>query len=107
MSRIQLACCCLIASAFALTGLLITSWPMSVTPQAQAGVVLNKETLTLLTAQTRRDEEALFILDNLNEKLLIYRLNLAKRQLELAGAADLPKLFSEGGTEKQRDRRGR
>ncbi len=106
MNRIQLACCFLIASAFVLAGLLITSLPMSATPLAQAGVVLNKETLTLMTAQTRKDEEALFILDNLNEKLLIYRIDLVKKQLELAGAADLPVLFSEGGSEK-RDRRGR
>ncbi len=93
MTRTQLACYSLMASAFLLAGLLIVNLPDRLAPQANAAMVLNKDTLTLLTARTRSDEEALFVLDSLNAKLLIYRLDIGKKQIELAGTADLTQLF--------------
>ncbi len=103
MSRIQLACYFLIASAFVLTGLLIVNLPDPLAPKAHAGLVLGKETLTLMTAKTRSDEEALFVLDGLAGKLLIYRLNLGQKQLELSGSADLTQIFQSTDSDR-RDR---
>ncbi len=97
MDRLNTACYSLIASAFVLAGLLVATAIDRVTPAAQAGMVVNKETLTMLTAKTRPDEEAMFVLDGLNQVLLIYRLDVAKKQLELSAAAYLPDLFQEGG----------
>ena len=97
MGKIQLACCGLATSAFILAAMLITNLADRLTPQAQAELVVNKETLTLLTTATSSDEEALFVLDGLSEKLLIYRLDITSKELELAGAADLPKIFQGGG----------
>lgn len=109
MNRIQLACYSLIASAIVLVGLLVVSLPRWWSPTAQASLVLGKDTLTLMTAKTRPDEEALFVLDGLNQKLLIYRLDLVKKQLELAGNADLVQLFASGGGDdgKGQERPGR
>jgi hypothetical protein len=98
MNRTQAACYSLIASLFVLASLLIVSVSGRLTPLAHAEMVVNKEGLTLLTASTRSGEESLFVLDAINEKLLIYRLDLGKKQLELAGAADLRHLF-QGGDE--------
>lgn len=104
MNRTQAACYGLIASAFVLSGLLLATMPQRLAPVARADLVLSKETLSLLTARTRIDEEALFILDNLTGKLLIYRLDLGKKQLELAGSADLSQIFIPN---QERDRPGR
>jgi hypothetical protein len=93
MNRTHLACYSMIASAFVLAGLLLVSLPERLVTSAEASLVLNKDTLTLMTARTRPDEEALFVLDGLSEKLLIYRLDIAKKQLELVGAADLAEIF--------------
>ena len=93
MERIELACYSLIASAFVLAGMLLTQLPDQMVQSAQGGLVLNRETLTLMTARTRPDEEALFVLDGSKGKLLIYRLNVGKKQLELSGSADLNHIF--------------
>ena len=103
MNRTHAACYSLIASMFVLAGLLIVNVSGRLTPSAHADMVVGKESLTLLTASTRAGEEALFVLDSINEKLLIYRLDVAKKQLDLAGSTDLRQLFRQGADE----RRGR
>lgn len=97
MTRTHLACYGLGASAFVLAGLLVISFRGGWTPQAQASLIVNRDAISLLTAKTRADEEALFVLDGSNDKLLIYRLELAKNQLELAESIDLNLLFAGGG----------
>lgn len=101
MNRIHLACYGLIACAFVLTGLLLVQLDARFDTEAQASMVIARENFTLLTARTRASEEALFVLDNANERLLIYRLDLGKQALLPAGAFNLPTLFqnaASGGT---------
>lgn len=105
MNRTQAACYSLIASMFVLAGLLIVHVSGRLTPSAYADMVTSKESLTLLTASTRAGEEALFVLDSINEKLMIYRLDIGKKQLELASAADLRQLFQSGDEGRRRQSR--
>jgi len=109
MDRIDLARYSLIASAFVLAGLLIVNLPDRVVPTAHAELVINKENLTLMTAKTRPGEEALFVLDGSRGKLLIYRLDVGRKQLELSGSADLAQLFQNNQQDDQdnRNRRSR
>jgi len=87
----------LIASAFVLAGLLIMTlqqrggWDTS----AHGELLIEKDGLTVMTAQTRSDEEAVFLLDSVNERLLIYTLRILGTggRLELAKQVDLPGLF--------------
>jgi hypothetical protein len=96
MDRIQMACLCLIASACILAGLLVTRMTPS---EAQALLTNSKGRFTFLTAQTKANEESLFVVDGFNEKLLIYKADLGKGpsgRVELMQAFDLPKLFASG-----------
>lgn len=95
MNRLHLACFSLIASAFVLAGLLIVAAPGHLTQKAQAEMLVNKDTVTMMTTLTRPGEEALFVIDSVNERLLIYRTELAgaRGKLELAGNVDLRRLF--------------
>jgi hypothetical protein len=109
MGRTEVACYSLMASAFVLAGVWIAAAPDRLGPAAEASLVVGKETVTLMTARTRPDEEALFVLDSLRGKLLIYRLDLGKKQLELSGSADLTQIFSDQreGDSGNRSKRGR
>jgi len=86
MNRIQLACCSLTASAFLLAGMLIMQLDQ---PRAQGAMVINRENFSLMTTQTRPNEEALFVLDNSTGSLLIYRMNINEDQLQLLEVIDL------------------
>ena len=99
MNRNQLACYCLMASAFVLGALLLYSLPGRMETPAEAGVVIARENFTMLTARTRKDEEALFVLDNSSQKLLIYAMNIGRRKMEPVGFFDLasPQIFGGGG----------
>jgi hypothetical protein len=80
MSRVQVACFCLIASAFMLAGMLAMQLRQT---QAQGSMVIDREDFALLTTQTRPDEEGLFVLDNGTGSLLIYRMDLANDEIVL------------------------
>ena len=71
MDRMKLACLCLTASAFVLAGLLVTRMP-NLVPKAQAAMIEDKSRFTMLTAQAKAGDEVLFVIDQLNEALLIY-----------------------------------
>ena len=106
MNREQLACVILTASAMVLAGLLMTQMPDDLPePYAFADQVISTDSFSLMTAKTRKDEEALFMLDNLNQKLLIYRLDLGKKRLVLAGSTSIDNIFRRLGDEEPR--RGR
>jgi hypothetical protein len=79
MNRTQLACYAMLASSFVLGGLLISRLPSA--PAAHAEEVVSKDTITAMTAATKAGEEALFVLDNNSQMLLIYRLDLGKKRL--------------------------
>jgi hypothetical protein len=97
MTRIETACYGLIASAFLLAGLLIVQ-VSSMPNTAEAGLVITRDDFTLLTARTRTNEESLFVIDNDTSRLLIYRLELARNRIVLAGGADLREIFSRGAS---------
>lgn len=95
MNRIQTACYCLIASAFILAGLLVAQLGDRAANPAQASMVIARDNFTLMTAKSRKGEESLFVLDNTAGRLMIYRLNLGKKRLELAANADLNNIFDQ------------
>lgn len=101
MNGIQTACYCLTASAFLLAGMLVFSLSGQVENRAEAGMVISRDDFSLMTARTRANEEALWVLDNRSGRILIYRLSLRganSGRLELAGGIDLnaPNLFGGG-----------
>ncbi|MFA9478553.1 hypothetical protein ACERK3_09620 [Phycisphaerales bacterium AB-hyl4] len=116
MTRIQLACFSLVASAFLLAGLLVVQLgdrhDAGLTSQAYGGQVIARENFTLLTARARTEEEALFVLENSSAMLLVYRLDTGRNELVLAAAQDMNQIFQEGaggngGDQNRAPRRGR
>ena len=94
MTRTQLAGYCLIASAFVLGGLLVVMAGPRLASEAEASLVITQENFTLLTAKTRSDEEALFLIDNATQRLLIYRMDMRTKDVELVDAHDLTKIMA-------------
>ena len=112
MTRIQLACFGLIASAFTLAALLVANFDTSLRleSQAQAEMVISRDNFTIMTAKTRNGEEALFVLDNANGRLMIYRLDMGRKQLQIAEAIEMETLFSRasgGGSDSGSRSRGK
>lgn len=99
MNRTQTACFALLASAFLLAGVLIVRIDQkSADNQAMAaGQVISQPSFTLMTAQTRgaqgNEEESLFILDNNNDRLLVYAPNIGRKQLEPIVGVKVSNLF--------------
>jgi len=96
MSRIQLACYSLVASAFILAGLLVAQHDQQ---KASGAMVIDREDFALMTTQTRPNEEALFVIDNSTGYLLIYR--VGSGQVQLAWAGNLNRFFGGGGQQQQ------
>ena len=96
MNQTQLTCCGLMASAFALAAaLFINLNEKQLLPSAEAEMVLTTpQNLSFLTTRTQANEESLFVIDNINHKLLIYKLDTSRKRLDLAGAEDLKKVFN-------------
>jgi hypothetical protein len=93
MSRIQVACYSLIASAFLLAGLLITQ----VEPNSARGaMVVSEQSFAMMTAQTRPGEEGLFVLDNNTGRLLIYRFDVPNDRIRLQRNINLNRLLAGG-----------
>ncbi len=112
MKRTELACYLLLASAFILGGLLVGELNRrgGILPQADAEMVLTRGNLTLMTAKTRKDEEALFVLDNYSQRMMIFTVDLGKKRMELAlSPISLKKLFrgDDDDDDNHRRRRGR
>lgn len=87
MTRTETACWSLLASAFILAGLLLVTVAQrgGFAQRAEADMVLGRGALTVMTAQTKDDEEAVFVIDNFSQQLLVFKLDLGKRRLEAAG----------------------
>lgn len=101
MKRTELAGYGLMASAFLLAGLLIVqlSGSGSLTPTAQAEMALTHGNLTVMTAQTKSNEEALFVMDNINQELHIFTLDIGKQRLRRNTTKRLDRIF---GTRRDR-----
>jgi len=92
----QLACYALIASAFVLSGMLVAQLQLQPN-QAEAGMVLKDNNFSVMTANTAEDEEALFVLDNTSQRVLIYSQDIVRKRLELVGQANLAQMFGNAG----------
>ena len=97
MNRIQLACLALTASAFVLAGLLLATLPNRLDQQANAALVVSRDSITAMTARTQPDQDSVFIIENNSQKLLIYTVDLGRRRIEPAQSIDLNTLFNTGG----------
>lgn len=99
MTNLQMACYGLIASAFILAGLLLVQLQHQamLTQQVQAEMVVNRTNYTMMTTQTRADEEALFIINNVTNRLLIYTTDVSSSRMNMVGNQDLLQLFGGGG----------
>ena len=111
MSNIQMACYMLIGSAFILAGLLLVQLQGHITQSAQAELVISRQNFTVMTSPTKNDEEALFVLNNTTNRLLIYTTELRGNRgtLNLVANADMARLFQgqaggEGGGGGRRQR---
>lgn len=90
MKRFEIASLSLLASAFVLAGMLVVQLQNHpVLPSANAEMVLNRGNITLMTAQTRPNEEAVFVLENTTAKLLVYKVDAGKKRIDLARSSDL------------------
>jgi hypothetical protein len=102
MDRMKLSFFSLLASAFVLAGLLVVRMPR-VLPTAQATMVDDQDRFSLMTAITRTNQESLFVIDQANEKLLVYDMNPAGAGpntvgvLDFQTALDLRTAFNTGG----------
>ena len=97
MTRVQVACYCLIASAFVLAGMLVTQLGGSVEPKANAELLVSQQNFSMMTAEAREGDEALYILDNTTGTLLVYRMNLGQKRMELGATLGMNQLFGGGG----------
>ena len=112
MKRTELACYGLLTAAFVLTGMLIVQLHDhgGFDSPAQAEMALSRGNLTVMTARTKNEEEALFVLENVSQRLLIFTIDLPKKRLVLATEPiALSRVFgtASGGTGSQPTRRSR
>jgi hypothetical protein len=90
MKRFDFACYSLLASAFVLAAIvLVQLQSRSVLPTANAEMVLNRGNLTLMTAQTRPNEESVFVLENSTSTLLVYKIDVNRKRIDLARKQEL------------------
>lgn len=97
MKRMEVACWSLIASAFVLSGILCVMMDGRALNRAEASQVISRDSYTLLTAKTRNNEEALFVLENTTQRLLVYTLDVGKGRIDLAADVFVPDMFNAAG----------
>ena len=110
MNRTHTLCCCLIASAVVLSGMLVLQLGQRYENRADASLVIARDNFSLLTARTRGNEEGLFILDNRSGTLLVYDMDISRKRIELSGGIQLDKIFAgatSGGGDDDGGRRSR
>jgi hypothetical protein len=95
MSRIQMACYGLIASAFVLTALIVTRVSVMADNKAYADLVVHKDIVTMLTTSYTTDADIVYVLDSKQERLLAYSMNPNRGTIELlpGGVLDVGKAF--------------
>ncbi|WP_432797737.1 hypothetical protein [Poriferisphaera sp. WC338] len=95
MKRIQIASYVLLASAFVMAALLVSTLDkdIAINSTAEAQYLISRDNFTLMTADIRSGEQGLFVLDNTKGKLLVYRTDVSRKQMVLADQLDLRRLF--------------
>ena len=104
MTRIQLACSSLLASAFILGGFLLVKLEGHATSNVHADQVIKDRDFTFMTARTGSDEESLFVIDNINARLLILRSDVNRKRIELLDSTNLDRIFTRSGNAAGRGR---
>lgn len=109
MNRFQLACYTMVATAFILTALVLLQASRLIDNRAHAEMVVNKDAVTMITAQFQGDSEMLYILDSRTGRLFAYMLNPNTRVIEPMAAMDISREFgapggARGTTPQRRDR---
>lgn len=97
MNRTRLACYSLLASAFVLAGILLVRLDTHLTTAAFADQSVTSGDFTVMTARTKSDDEALFVLDNVHARLLIIKADVNRKRLRVVEAVDLQRQLSSGG----------
>jgi len=97
MNRTQLACYGLIASAFVLAGLIVFQTPAALESAAEAGLVVQQDDVTLITAQmpAKGNSEVLYVLDTRSEQLMVYLLNGSKKSIEPIATMNVADAFAD------------
>ena len=98
MTRMQFAGLALLAAAFIQGALLLNALQNRI-PTADAELLMSRETIQMMTTQTRGTEESLFVLDQSSGRLLVYNCDLGQRRIDLSGAAQLGTFFGQNDTE--------
>lgn len=95
MTRTQLACYSLLASAFILAALLLVNLPKLSQAYASESVVTPDYSFT--TATTQPDNESLFVLDSVNHIVLIYDLEVrgSDKRITLKNGYDVKRLLDD------------
>jgi len=106
MTRKNLACYVLIASAFVLGGLLTLKVAERIDSPAHAEMVINKDIFTVLTTEGIGGEDFMYMLDNKNERLLCYATD-ARGRIELYAALNVAEWVKRGLAEWERSTGGR
>ncbi|MCC7408901.1 MAG: hypothetical protein IT442_12570 [Phycisphaeraceae bacterium] len=107
-TRITLACYGLLASALLLAGLLIAQLQRhqpDLLPAAQANMLLTADQYSFLTARTRNNEDGLFVIDNRERKLLIYRIDTSRKRMEPLQIVDIDQIFRQMQQDNRRNER--
>jgi len=97
MTRIQLTCKCLMASAVVLTVLLIATLHgrfAPLTTPANAQMAADTPNYSFLIARTRNDGDSLFVLDKLSRRLVVYEPDISRNTLTPVIVQDLDPLFA-------------
>ncbi len=101
MQNKNFACYSLIASAMILAGLLFMQLH-TLMPSAEANMVLNRNSLTMLTAPTAQGADSLFIIDSRTNRLLIYQTDIGQDRLELVQTINLADVGNNAGATPRR-----
>lgn len=109
MNRIQLAQYSLIASAFVIAALILFQASKHADNQAQAGMVVSGDVITMLTAAQDEDNDIIYTIDNRQQILTAHKLDTNRGgAIELIGRLDLAGAFGSGapagGTPTRRSR---
>ncbi len=95
MTRTQLACYALTASAFILAALIVVQVVPRLESPALGQYVLTEDNITLLTTQGIGGNDYIYMLDKRNERLVAYT-QRANGEIERIGLVDLREQFSQG-----------
>lgn len=110
MNRTQLATYTLMASAFVLAALVCVQASRHIENEAHAEMVINGNTITLLSTAVARDAEAIYVLDSGQSRLLVYAHDPNRKFIDLIAAMDIGDMFERaqgGGGDDSNNRRRR